>query len=108
MIDLQPSIFIPNKIFTTNGVTDMGCCPSNRIHLKIDGSFAGATCEVGYISDDGVFVRYNDIPAATGNLQLASLLLGFWSSIAVRVTGATTLTSVRVHWYPDSSDVFVK
>jgi hypothetical protein len=102
MINLQPSIFLPSVQLTANGVTDMGCAPSNVLSLKVDGVFGGATCEIGYVSDSGIFTRYSDIAATTGNLQLASLFLGFWSSIAVRITGATSSTNVRVHWYPQT------
>jgi hypothetical protein len=77
MIGLNPNNFLPNVQLTTNGVTDMGCAPSNVLSMIIDGVFSSATCEIGYLSNGGVFNRYNDIPATTGNLQLASLLLGF-------------------------------
>lgn len=80
----------------------MGCAPSNILSLKVDGVFGGASVEIGYISDNGVFTRYSDIPVTTGNLQLANLLLAFWSSVAVRVANATATTNVRVHWYPQT------
>lgn len=100
MINLQPSIFLPSVQLTANGVVDMGCAPSNILSLKVDGVFGGASVEIGYVSDNGAFNRYSDIPVTTGNLQLANLLLAFWSSIAVRVANATATTNVRVHWYP--------
>jgi hypothetical protein len=104
MINMQPAIFIPNMILTANGVQDFGCCPSNIIHYKIDGVFGGASVEVGYLSENNTFVRYADVPVATGNMQVAGLRLGYWSSIALRVTGATATTVVRAHFYPDTSN----
>lgn len=103
MIGLNPNNFLPNVQLTTNGVTDLGCLPSNYVHLKIDGTFDGAACEIGYISE-GVFVKYNDVFAVKANIQIANLLLGFWSSIAIRVTGASATTLVNVRLYPSTED----
>jgi hypothetical protein len=104
MINMSPNEFIPKQTFTANGTFDMGQAPSNILHLKVDGNFGGASLQIGYVASNGDFVQYNVIPTATGNMQHASLFIGFWSGVVVKITAATASTSINVTWHPDTSD----
>lgn len=104
MLNMNPSEFTPKQTFTTNGVFDMGQAPSNILHLKVDGNFAGASLQIGYVASNGDFVQYGVVPTATSNMQHASLFIGFWNGVVVKITGATASTSINVTWHPDTSD----
>ena len=77
----------------TDGVHPVGRSPVSGFCLSVDGVFAGATAEFGYISPSGEFVRYNAVPVFTQNDQQIVTVM-FDVELAFKVIGATATTSL--------------
>ena len=74
--------------FTTNTTLDFNTCPNDSFSYKVDGTFGGGSVEVGYISQSGVFVKYEVVSLITAAAQ-GIITCGQGSSIAFRLQGAT-------------------
>jgi len=101
---------IPYKTLTANGVYSFSSTPylHPQVVVKVDGNFAGATVEVGYIfdtnlnngiTDEGIFYKMPAVPLITGNMQYC-ITNGMEANIAVRVTNATAATVIYVQMNP--------
>lgn len=78
------------------------------IMFSIDGTFGGASIEIGRIHDtdttngiaeEGLFYKLSDIPITTSNKQYISTI-GYDSPVAFRVSGATATTCITVSTHP--------
>ena len=77
-------IILKNLVVTSSGIYDAGSCQSSEVSYKIDGNFAGGYVEVGYITGDGSFVKYVDVPPVSSSNQ-AVIRCGQGSSVAYKV-----------------------
>lgn len=84
--------FLPVQLLTENKIYSAGRSPVTGYSLSIDGTFAGASVEFGYLNPiTHEFFRYNATPIFTeNNQQTVTVMVDI--EVAYRVSDATATT----------------